>query len=65
MLKAAATFLLLGLLASMVIRAVLPRPPGRKGETPRKVETATKCPRCGAYRLGDGQCPTPGCRGGR
>ena len=59
MLKALSTVLLVGLLVGMAIRAVLPRPTPRKRE--RAVETARKCPDCGAYRLGDGQCPTPDC----
>lgn len=59
MLKALSTILLLGLLAGMALRALLPRRPAPSGH---RVETARKCPVCGAYRLGDGQCPTPGCR---
>lgn len=62
MLKAITTILLIGLLAGMVFRAVFPRPlqPPRP-RSGRAVETARKCADCGAYRLGDGQCPTPDC----
>jgi hypothetical protein len=61
MLKAITTILLIGLLAGMTIRAVLPRPPSTRPRRGPAVETARKCPDCGAYRLGDGRCPTPGC----
>lgn len=64
MLKVATTVLLLGLLVSMVMRAVVPRDPKKRGKR-KRIETATKCPECGAYRLGDGKCPTPGCRSRR
>ncbi|TPE50429.1 hypothetical protein [Amaricoccus solimangrovi] len=64
MLKVATTVILIGLLVGMVIRSVLPRPPAASGGK-RRVETARKCPVCGAYRLGDGRCPTPGCPSGR
>jgi hypothetical protein len=59
MLKAVTTILLVGLLVGMAYRAVFPKPP--RPRTRAQVETARKCPGCGAYRLGDGQCPTPDC----
>lgn len=60
MLKALTTIVLLGLLVGMTVRAVFPRQPTPKRPGPR-IQTARKCPDCGAYRLGDGACPTPDC----
>ncbi|MFQ8431294.1 hypothetical protein [Amaricoccus sp. W119] len=60
MLKVVTTVLLVGLLVSMVMRAVFPPDPKKRGPK-KRIETAKKCPECGAYRLGDGKCPTPGC----
>lgn len=61
MAKAVLTLILLGLLVIMVGRwlrgAVSGKPP-----LPR-IETAAKCPRCGAYRVAGQPCATPGCEG--
>ncbi len=61
MAKALLILVLLGLFATMVGRwlrgAVTGKPPA-----PR-IETAAKCPRCGAYRVAGQPCATPGCSG--
>jgi hypothetical protein len=46
-----------GLLMAMIGRWRLPKPPARPA-----VQSARKCPDCGAYVVGDGPCTTPGCR---
>ena len=54
------TILLLALvLWSMASRYLRPRVP-RKPRGPA-IETARKCPECGAYVLGAGPCDSPGC----
>ncbi|MER2508318.1 MAG: hypothetical protein ABTQ27_06105 [Amaricoccus sp.] len=61
MTKALLLLILVGLLAMMAsrwLRGALPRKPES-----RAIETAAKCPRCGAYRIAGQPCATPGCGG--
>ena len=45
------------LLMAILGRLRLPKPPGRPA-----VQSARKCPDCGAYMVGDGPCASPECR---
>lgn len=59
MLKAAVLVVLALLLATMIGRAIRPQVP-RDRQGPR-IETASKCPSCGAYRVGGGACERADC----
>jgi hypothetical protein len=45
---------------AMIGRLRLPKPPGRPA-----VQSARKCPDCGAYVVGDEPCTSPECRSRR
>jgi hypothetical protein len=56
--RIAIVVLAVALLLAMIGKLRLPKAPGRPA-----VQSARKCPACGAYMVGDGPCTTPGCRG--
>ncbi len=59
--KALVIVLALMLLAGMVGRSLGIRGASRPKTPP--IETARKCPTCGAYLVGSAQCDRPGCAG--
>ncbi len=61
MAKALLLLVLVGLLVVMAGRWLRDALPGKPGG--RAIETAAKCPRCGAYRIDGQPCATPGCDG--
>lgn len=63
MIKGLLVIILVALLANMAAKWLRPAIPP-KPKSPR-VETARKCPRCGAYGLGDAPCGKPDCPAGR
>jgi hypothetical protein len=49
--------LAVAIVMAMIGRLRLPKPPRRPA-----VQSARKCPNCGAYVVGDGPCTSPECR---
>ncbi|MFO1105755.1 MAG: hypothetical protein U1E34_06615 [Amaricoccus sp.] len=59
MLRVGLVLILALLLAGMVSRAI--RPTVARREPGPRIETAAKCPSCGAYRVGTAACERPDC----
>lgn len=59
MLRIGLVLLLALVFAGVIGRAIRPQVP--RGSQGPRIETAAKCPSCGAYRVGTAACARPDC----